>query len=111
MSGRLFTSAMISGRISSIIPRSSTVMPLRSRSRQSGSVKISWSERHARREVRLQHRSGEPGRVPRDELAALEPRGDDVHHAVGAAEHADHVHDLGQPADLVPGEHLGDLGP
>ena len=66
---------------------------------------------HPRREVRLQDRTGEPGRVPRHELAALEPGGDDVHHAVGAAEHADHVHNLRQPADLVPGEHLGDLGP
>ena len=57
---------------------------------------------HARREVGLEHRAGEPGRVTRHELAALEARGDDVDHAVGAAEHADHVHHLGEPADLLP---------
>ena len=42
--GSAFTSATMPGRIGSIMPRSSTVSPARSFSRQSGSVKISWSE-------------------------------------------------------------------
>ena len=41
---RCSTSATMPGRIASIMPRSSTVSPARSFSRQSGSVKISWSD-------------------------------------------------------------------
>ena len=65
---------------------------------------------HARREVGLEHRTAEAGRVARHELAAVEAGRDDVDHAVGATEHAEHVHHLGQAADLVPREHLVHFG-
>ena len=100
--GRLFTSATIPGRIGSIIPRSSTVMPGAQLLEAVGLGEDLVVGRHARREVGLEDRAGEAGRVTGDELAAVEPGGDDVDHAVGAAEHAEHVHHLGQPADLVP---------
>ena len=66
---------------------------------------------HPRREVRLQHGAGQAGRVARHELAAVETGGHDVDHAIGAAEHPEHVHHLGQATDLFPREHLDHLGP